>query len=302
MKRTWLIVILAFGFTFLLYSHCQASNTLIGILEDDRLELVNWKKGPSENRVIRPLFQKKGSKWIISTNHPEEINWTIAFDGKKRGSVRSIPNPEKIPFNKDVHVPKPQSGQSLVLGKPSEDFSGWQSTLFNRPLVLVSNGSSNDSDGWKPLLPTADQTRLFKSKFRTEYPKVMNCKDNEEPLPNPWPYNDADIKLLKGYRSNKGELLINMYLDGGKCGINSEPFTAQLFLFRPDMSSIHIVARSNKSHSVEDNLSLTLVDAGDYDDDGKSEVIFFVSGYNEDGYAIYYDSFRKNLSWTWGYH
>jgi hypothetical protein len=302
MNRTWLIALLAVGISFLLHSQCNASNTLIGILEDDRLELVNWKKGPSKKRVIRPLFQKKGGEWVISTSHSEEINWTIAFDGKTSGSVRSIPNPEKIPFNKDVHVPKPQPDQSLILGKPSEDFSGWQNTLFNRPLVLVSNGSSKDPDGWKSFSPTEAQVRLFKSKFRSEYTKVKNCNENEEPLPNPWPYKDTDIKLLKGYMSNKGALLINMYLEGGKCGINRDPFTAQLFLFRPDMSSTHIVARSNKNRPVEAKLSLTLVDAGDYDDDGKSEVIFFVSGYNEDGYAIYYDSFRKNVSWTWSYH
>ena len=30
------------------------------------------------------------------------------------------------------------------------------------------------------------------------------------------------------------------------------------------------------------NLSLSLVDAGDYDADGKSELIFFLSGYNEE--------------------
>jgi hypothetical protein len=52
----------------------------------------------------------------------------------------------------------------------------------------------------------------------------------------------------------------------------------------------------------KDKLSLSLVDAGDYDGDGKAEVIFFVSGYNEDGYAMFYDAFRKNVFSTWSYH
>lgn len=302
MNRLWLIFLMALGISSLLYSQCHASNTLIGILEDDRLELVNWKKGPSEKRVIRPLFEKKGSEWNINTSHSEGINWFIAFDGKTRGNIQSIPNPGEMLFNKDVHVPITQPGQSLTLGKPSEDFSGWQSTLFNRPLVLVSNGGSKDPDDWKSFSPTEDQIRLFKSTFRAEYPKVNNCNENEERLPNPWPYKDTDIKTLKTYCSNKGDLLVSMYLIGGKCGINSDPFTLQLFLFRSDRSSTHIIAHSRKSHPVEDKLLLTLVDAGDYDEDGKSEVIFFVSGYNEDGYAIYYDSFRKNVSWTWSYH
>jgi hypothetical protein len=293
---------MALGISSLLYSKCYASNTLIGILEDDRLELVNWKKGPSEKRVIRPLFEKKGDEWNISTSHSEGINWIIAFDGKTRGNVKSIPTPGAMQFYQDVHVPITQPGQSLTLGKPSEDFSGWQSTLFNRPLVLVSNGGSKDPDGWKPLSPTEDHIRLFKSTFRTEYPKVNNCNEDEKQLPNPWHYKDADIKILKTYRSNKGDLLVSMYLQGGKCGLNSDPFTPQLFLFRSNMSSTHIIARSRQSDPVEEKLSLTLVDTGDYDEDGKSEVIFFVSGYNEDGYAIYYNSFRKKVIWTWSYH
>ena len=51
-----------------------------------------------------------------------------------------------------------------------------------------------------------------------------------------------------------------------------------------------------------DLLSLILVDAGDYDADGESEAVFFISGYNEDGYALFYDSFQKSVMWTWNYH
>lgn len=306
MNRTLFIVLLVFGFVSLSYSQGHSSSVIIGILEDNRSELVNWKKGPSQNRVIRPLFEKNEDEWELSTNHPEEIRWTIAFDGTNAGSVQSRPNTNKTPLNTDTHVPILQLGQSLTIGKPSEEFSGWQNTLFNRPLVLVSRGGFKDPDEWKPFQPTKDQTRLFKSTFRTEYPKVLNCNENEEPLDNPWPYKDTDIKITKTYHSNKGDSLVGIFLKGGKCGINDGPFQVQLFLFRSDKSAARITldTRKRRLHeSGKDNLlSLILVDAGDYDGDGKSEVIFFVSGYNEDGYAMFYDSFRKNVLWTWSYH
>jgi len=54
-------------------------------MEDNREELINWKKGPSKTRVILPLFEKRGTEWILSTSHSEQINWTIAFDGRNRG-------------------------------------------------------------------------------------------------------------------------------------------------------------------------------------------------------------------------
>jgi hypothetical protein len=306
MNRALYTVLLLFGFVSISYSQGSSSNVLIGILEDDRLELINWKKGPSQNRVIRPLFEKKGDEWKLSTNHPEEIQWTIAFDGKNVGIVKSRPNTNKDPFNTKTHVPMPQPGQSLILGKASEDFSGWQNTLFNRPLVVVSRGSYKDPDEWKPVQPTKDQTQLFKSTFRNEYPKVQNCNEKEEPLHHPWPYKDSEINITKTYHSNKGDLLVGMFLEGGKCGINDGPFQLQLFLFRADQSSSHLTSDNRKyrlhEHGKHDLLSLILVDAGDYDGDGKSEVIFFVTGYNEDGYAMFYDLFQKNVMCTWSYH
>ncbi len=47
---------------------------------------------------------------------------------------------------------------------------------------------------------------------------------------------------------------------------------------------------------------LELVDAGDYDGDGQSEVLFWHSAYNEDGYTLFYDQFRKRLDYWWTYH
>ncbi len=63
MHRTLFIVLFILGFVSLSYSQGHSSSVLIGILEDDREELANWKKGPSQNRIIRPLFEKEGDEW-----------------------------------------------------------------------------------------------------------------------------------------------------------------------------------------------------------------------------------------------
>jgi hypothetical protein len=47
---------------------------------------------------------------------------------------------------------------------------------------------------------------------------------------------------------------------------------------------------------------LTLVDAGDYDGDGASELLFWYSGYDEDGYTLVYDGGRKSVDYHWNYH
>jgi hypothetical protein len=47
---------------------------------------------------------------------------------------------------------------------------------------------------------------------------------------------------------------------------------------------------------------LSLVDAGDYDADGESELLFWYSGYNQDGYTLLFDGLRKQVSYRWKYH
>jgi hypothetical protein len=48
--------------------------------------------------------------------------------------------------------------------------------------------------------------------------------------------------------------------------------------------------------------NLWLVDAGDYDNDGKSELIFSINRENEGGYEIWYDSFKKHAIFKFNYH
>jgi hypothetical protein len=45
-----------------------------------------------------------------------------------------------------------------------------------------------------------------------------------------------------------------------------------------------------------------LVDAGDYDNDGKSELVFSIDRYNQGGYELFYDDFKKHATFEYGYH
>jgi hypothetical protein len=45
-----------------------------------------------------------------------------------------------------------------------------------------------------------------------------------------------------------------------------------------------------------------LVDAGDYDNDGKSEVLFSIDQYNRGGYILFYDDFKKQAVFEFSYH
>jgi hypothetical protein len=45
-----------------------------------------------------------------------------------------------------------------------------------------------------------------------------------------------------------------------------------------------------------------LVDAGDYDNDGKSEVLFWINQDNRGGYKLFFDDFNKQAVFEFSYH
>jgi len=47
---------------------------------------------------------------------------------------------------------------------------------------------------------------------------------------------------------------------------------------------------------------MRLVDAGDYDNDGTSEVVFWESDYNKGGYILFYNHFTAKEEFSWHYH
>jgi hypothetical protein len=48
---------------------------------------------------------------------------------------------------------------------------------------------------------------------------------------------------------------------------------------------------------------MSLLDAGDYDDDGRSELIFFLSQPEQtDGFILFDADLRKQASLLWTYH
>ena len=47
---------------------------------------------------------------------------------------------------------------------------------------------------------------------------------------------------------------------------------------------------------------LEFIEFGDFDADGKTEVVLFYSGYNRDGYVLLHSGMTKKVEFLWGYH
>jgi hypothetical protein len=156
--------------------------------------------------------------------------------------------------------------------------------------VLVTPANFRDPDKWTAFSPAASvRDRLFRE-FKKVAGSADRCpKDPEKSIP--FAYTAANVVVDAAYRDRAGRVLIALQLDArlNSCdGLPGDEWSAHWFLLD---NGIHVLG-----------VSLELVDAGDYDADGKSEVLFWSSGYNEDGYVLFYDGFARHEDFFWSYH
>jgi hypothetical protein len=291
-----------------IFSQTESASTplYVGVLEHRHSTWPDWfpDKNPKFQHKVRLLFVKKGNEWISMDQlgplaYPKEIDWFIAFDSKCLGSFKSK-GPEGLSeyswtFSRDAFY-RPYSDQSLpVIGKPSDEFSGWISGAYTRPLVVVSQKNFKDPRLWKPSKLPGEIIRKGISSFRSTFISIDNCEQEPPYKSVSQVYKDKDILILKSYHSIASEYLISLQLNHrlNKCDAISEAESAWSLTW-------FYINRLGESRHIGG--SMLLVDAGDYDNDGKSEVIFWFSGYNRDGYRLFYDNFTKSVEFCWSYH
>lgn len=268
----------------------------LGFLDDHREEMVNWKKGVASQRVLRPAFEKTSSGWktLSASSLPRSMKWAIAFDGRSLGEIESRGTSYGLTAFQTIITP---ATAVPTVGSPSDEFAGIMGlggqTKIRRPLVVVSKPYFRDPDGWKRTKLSDETGTLVRKAFRREYPHVNRCKD-EEIVEKNWKFPDSALGFPAAYASNKRSYLVEASLNAGDCGWVDDPDDplSDPWFF---VSSDGVVKRIGSF--------MTLLDAGDYDNDGKSEIVFFLSqGENLDGFVLFDANLQKQASFTWSYH
>jgi hypothetical protein len=157
--------------------------------------------------------------------------------------------------------------------------------------VTISSPNFKDPESWKPGDISTDVIQVLRERFRKEFPRMSNCKSPDENKAKPWPYRDEDIKIHKSYSSNRSWVVASVGLGEWHCdGPSSDAFGRQWFAVSPNLNVMFLGG------------AMWLVDAADYDNDGKSEIVFSIDGYNRGGYKLFYDDFAKHASFEFNYH
>jgi len=280
----------------------QRSNGLfVGILNDNLHEVANWQPGPARDRIVLVAFKRTDVGWKAVRENavlPTEMRWHVAFDGKQIGSITTADSGSfpatfyGVRMQGILMAPK----DIPIVGVPSEAFGpmGIGPTKDRRPLVVVSAPNVQDPDGWKRLKTLPDElVAPLKVAFRQEFPKNVRCRQ-EKIVQRNWQFPDSALCFPVSYGSNKGSYLVQARLDAGDCGYVDDPND-------PLSGPWFFVATDGRVKRI--GSFMRLLDAGDYDNDGSSEVVFLINQPEDtDGFILFSADFEHKAIVSWSYH
>lgn len=283
-------------FFFLFKAHAEESIS-VGVLEQTQDDV----EGAKPYFTIRAVFKKQNGTWQtfpydcaegpclkkLIADYPKEALWTIAFDGKKLGTITTTA-PSKFRYYSGIGRLEIKDQASVPkIGKPTLEFVGWDGKAYYRPLVSVSKANYLDPDNWKPSQASLEVTERLKSQFKKLHPQCECSEfDDIEPPCKSAAYKNTAIKIGKSYSSKRDWRLVTVELSCGKR--------------LQSVSQLYAVSKVNGKAPIE--IRGRLIDAGDYDGDGKSELLFKTVGYNEGGYTLYFNDFSDHIDFKFGYH
>jgi hypothetical protein len=290
---------------FALLAACApASNTatngpMIGVLE----ERPGATTTEAARFVVRAMFHKDATGWqsldpncndeacldTATARAPQQTTWTISRNGEALGEV-SARTPATWTLYADVGQQELADGATApTSGDRSNDFVD-AATPLHRPLVATSPAAFADPQSWAGAPAAAEAQHAVRQRFRTQFSEVTNCADASA-APQPRSYTDADIEIIDTYASSAGWRVVTARLRGYACdGPLEGAYANQTYAISP----------ANEARFLDEGLRF--LDAGDYDGDGQSEVIFVVTQYNVGGYALYADEFAHAAVFDFSYH
>jgi hypothetical protein len=189
------------------------------------------------------------------------------------------------------------------VGSRSEEFIGWVDREVYRPLVALITPNKAKSVLWKEVTSTRDDLKTIFPSFRKIINEIPNCEFAEpgQPSGKPAPLKPEHVDVFRVLVSGRGERLIGTRVKATNehkysgCG----GFTSDLWFLSNNKSTVlPLVAGSLKGW----RFAFTPIDFADFDGDGIPEALFWFSGYNEDGYVLFTESFQKSIRFTWLYH
>jgi len=293
-RIAWLLVFALLG-SVAMGLACASEPILVGVLEDLDARDADLPPGMAIPHV-RLAFKYRGGDWYsLSGEYPSPVKWTVVFDGRAIGKIRSQAGPYPAYLGGAVGIESITTPASAVPRIKLDASAFWYTEVRarNRPLLLVSAPHARDPDHWKPAALSVAEKQLAITAFREKVPRLEHCDQPEEQPIHQLRYSDAEIIFIKAYRSKSGEVLVGARLDDRRS--NCEFFDDPVFF------DYWFVLEGRVARFLD--TQMVPMDAADLAATGSSVWVFQTSrGEDDDGYELFYDNFSKEVATGWSYH
>jgi hypothetical protein len=269
---------------------------IVAVLEDGA-----WRCDDSTPPSVRPVFVSRGGLWAtVSTapgTHSDSTSlgdWHAAKNGRELGVIVSEP----LAILSDLRgtrfstlgieasrAPLPRSGDA------DQTFVGWcDRPLSQPPLILTTPTVAKPAGTWADRRDDARVTTVMLEAFRSQVPLANRCAADMATFSR-FDYAVEDLRIAWRVRNEGGQELVGLQLDPRLNNCDGPPeATWGIHAFLVDGDVRHL------------GIGLAFIESADFDANGSREALFWYSGYNHDGYALFYNGFDSNVMYTWKYH
>jgi hypothetical protein len=284
---------LLFVLSPLLSSPAQAGQpTLLGVFSPPACK-------PEAPPQLKPLFVSIAGRWTTLDSATtgrlisSRIDWMVAWKGASIGRLQTVaPGTlfnDEWAFRRDFWLSTSSPPPRLPDDKNGR-FGGWCPSSGRVPLAVVHQGSSADPEQWRPFVPTKARTLARHPAFLQHADQAWLCPPGK--APETLSARPEDLAALDAYRDRNNRQVIQMALkpEDLACDGPDAGWLAHTFFLGENGQAQYL------------GTGLTWVDAADYDADGHSELLFWHSAYNREGYVLYSPFTGARAEYLWSYH